>query len=69
MLNPFIQDPSSIKEKRPKEIKQPLDAERLSTNPTERPHGAALWVGKLLIRMGKKLTDQDYELKSTQENA
>lgn len=68
MLNPFIQNPYSKEKKLPK-AEQSLDAERPSSGQTQRPHGAALWVGNLLIKMGKKLTEEDHKLKGTQQNA
>ncbi len=63
MLNPFIQDPLSHKEKE-RVINAEMDAHRFA-HVAERPRSqAALWLGNLLIKMGEKLTEREVEMKS-----
>lgn len=71
MLNPFFLQPESHKGKKNSAAEEEFSAQlyghSLDTS-TPRP-SVGLWVGKLLIRMGHKLTKQDDELSSFKEHA
>ena len=71
MLNPFLQAEAGKKrrlimggneESAAQEHGQTLDSF------TPRP-SVGLWIGRLLIRMGKKLSKEDIALKNARENA
>lgn len=71
MLNPFIQlgpkEEGNQKNAAAEEFSVQMYGHSLDTS-TPRP-SMGLWVGRLLIRMGQKLTKQDAQLKSIRENA
>ncbi len=71
MLNPFIQSPSQDRQVKDLEISEEMAAQRRArlVSKASGPKPVALWAGKLLIRMGEKLTQRDFELKSTKEHA
>ncbi len=71
MLNPFIQLPPSGKPRKPQDETEEAYAQMYGTNmdcacpkPT-----MGLFVGKLLIRMGTKLTKEQIRMESTREHA
>jgi hypothetical protein len=71
MLNPFLQSVSPEKRKKLAEESEESFAQMhgysmdsASPRPT-----VGLWVGKLLIRMGQKLTKEDVPLNSNRQNA
>jgi hypothetical protein len=70
MLNPFIQSPRTEKDRpRLTEDEALVQLHGQSLNKDAAQPSVGLWVGKLLIRMGEKLTKEDMQLKSTRERA
>lgn len=71
MLNPFVQLVSDEREKkisgRTGESIAEMVGHSIDTASPREPMG--LWLGKLLIRMGEKLSGQDSTLKATKEKA
>jgi hypothetical protein len=71
MLNPFLQFPPEKAKKNQVEINEELAAQ-INAQPARKPSkhkNLGLWTGNLLIRMGKKLTEQEHELKTSKEHA
>ena len=71
MLNPFLQPVPAKKQAHPQNDHEELAAEiyghSLDTS-VPRPN-VGLWVGRLLIRMGEKLANEDVESKSSRQAA
>jgi hypothetical protein len=71
MLNPFLQLPPQKTGKRRTEMNEELAAQldaQLAQTPSTRKN-LGLWAGNLLIRMGKKLAEQDIEMTTSKEHA
>lgn len=71
MMNPFLQVPPSKADKTRFAISEEQAAQqygRTASIPARRAN-LGLLVGKLLIRMGKKLAEQDLEMKTSKEHA
>ena len=71
MMNPFLQLPPKNTGKRRTAMDDEMATQQYSQtfrDPASRKN-LGLWVGNLLIRMGKKLADQDVELKTSKEHA
>lgn len=71
MLNPFLQFPPEKAKKNQTEMNEELAAQ-MKSQPARKPSthkNLGLWTGNLLIRMGKKLTEQEHELKTSKEHA
>ena len=71
MMNPFLQVPAPKTGRGRTAMNDELNAERyahLVANTAPRSN-LGLWVGNLLIRMGKKLAQQDIEMKTSKEHA
>jgi hypothetical protein len=70
MLNPFLQ-PIPTEKRRLTTATEEARAQILGHSiDTASPHPTmGLWVGKLLIRMGEKLANQDHQLKELKEHA
>ena len=71
MLNPFLQPRSAEKTRQHRAGAEDLPAQIHGHSlDTSTPHPSmGLWIGRLLIRMGEKLAQQDIELKTTRENS
>jgi hypothetical protein len=71
MLNPFIQvGPEEKRRKSTNEVEEyaaQVTGYSVDTASPRPPMG--LWLGRLLIRMGRKLAKEDVDLKITRENA
>jgi hypothetical protein len=71
MMNPFFQIPPE----KPGRNRTAMDDEMAAHQYAQTSKGSAprknigLWVGKLLIRMGKKLAEQDVEMITSKERA
>ncbi len=71
MMNPFLQVPAPKTGKYRKAMNDELNQEQSAqfvANSAPRKN-LGLWVGNLLIRMGKKLAEQDIEMKTSKEHA
>jgi hypothetical protein len=71
MLNPFLQFPPEKTRKNQNEMNEELAAQihaQPAKDPTQRTN-LGLWAGTLLIKMGKKLAQQDIEMKTSKEHA
>jgi hypothetical protein len=71
MLNPFLQLPPQKTGKNRTEMNDELAAQfeaQLVQSSTTR-NNLGLWAGNLLIRMGKKLAEQDIDMKASKEHA
>ncbi len=71
MLNPFLQSMPDEKQRQAHANNEEFNAQMYGHSlDTSKPHpSVGLWVGRLLIRMGEKLTKQDTELHSIKENS
>lgn len=74
MMNPIFQYPPEKRRKNRNEKDEELAilAEQLkakSAKVTSTHKNIGLWAGNLLIRMGKKLAEQDIDLKTSKEHA
>jgi hypothetical protein len=70
MMNPFLVIPPEKTGKHRKAINEEMAAEYSQFVKNTAPRkNVGLWVGNLLIRMGKKLAEQDIELKTSKEHA
>jgi hypothetical protein len=71
MLNPFLQPIRPEKPHRTSAAAEEAAAQFHGHSlDTASPHASVgLWVGRLLIRMGKQLAHQDHELKELKERA
>ena len=70
MLNPFIQDLPPRRKSLVVKNRQLTAEQHTEAVEDIAPHPApGLWLGKLLIRMGEKLTKQNIELKGTKQSA
>ena len=71
MMNPFLQIPPEKTGKNrtalDDEMAAQLYAQTIRSSTPRKNVG--LWVGKLLIKMGKKLAEQDIEMKTSKEHA
>ena len=74
MMNPVFQYPPEKRRKNRTEKDEELFA--LAGQPNAKPakvpstrKNIGLWAGNLLIRMGKKLAEQDIDLKTSKEHA
>ena len=70
MINPFIQSPQGEKQRQMPTADQAYMQmyEQAIADHSQRP-AVGLWVGRLLIRMGEKLTKQEPSLKSSRQHA
>jgi len=71
VLNPFLQTspPKKAKYVRKQEKQEAAKKNvRIAGNLTQRT-GLALWVGNLLIRMGKRLTEPNTKMNSSRQHA
>ncbi len=71
MLNPFIQLPPDHKQRKPTPLTEESIAQLYghSVDTASPRPSMGLWVGRLLIRMGQKLSKEDIRLKSSGEHA
>ena len=71
MMNPFLLVPPSKTGKNRTEINEELVAQSYAqTAKDSRPRrNIGLWVGNLLIRMGKKMAERDIDMKTSKEHA
>ena len=72
MLNPFLQFPPEKANKSQAEMNEEAAAQINNAKPVRKPSrqkNLGLWTGNLLIKMGKKLAEQDIELKTSKEHA
>lgn len=71
MLNPFLHPQSNEKIRQYRSPAEELTAQFQGHSlDTSSPHPSmGLWIGKLLIRMGERLSKQDIPLKSTRESS
>jgi hypothetical protein len=71
MMNPFLQVPPPKADKSRLALSEEQAAHQYSRTvsiPAPRSN-LGLFIGKLLIRMGKKLAEQDIEMKTSKEHA
>ena len=71
MMNPFLQMPPEKKVKNRTAMDDEMAAQQFSQtfrSPAPRKN-MGLWVGNLLIRMGKRLAEQDIEMKTSKDHA
>jgi hypothetical protein len=71
MLNPFLQPVPAKKQAHPQNDRDELTATLYghSLDTAVPQANVGLWVGKLLIRMGEKLANEDIQSKKSAENA
>ena len=70
MLNPYIQNlPPKRTDKTAKNDNLAAEQYARTIENSASEVDAGLWLGKLLIRMGEKLTKQHVELKGTKQSA
>jgi hypothetical protein len=72
MMNPYLQFPPEKAEKKRTEMNEELAAQvngQLARNASSKQMNVGLWIGNLLIRMGKKLTEREIDLKTSKEHA
>jgi hypothetical protein len=71
MMNPFLQVPPEKTGKNRTTINEELAVQQYAqTVRSSSPRrNIGLWLGNLLIRMGKKLAEQDIEMKTSKEHA
>lgn len=72
MMNPYLQFPPEKAEQKRMEMNEELAAQangQLARNASAKQANVSLWIGNLLIRMGKKLTEREIDLKTSKEHA
>jgi hypothetical protein len=70
MLNPFLQPQPDNKQRKTTLSNEEFSAQMYGHSlDTSTPHpSVGLWVGRLLIRMGEKLTKHDKDLQTLKDN-
>jgi len=72
MMNPYFQFPPGKAEKKQTEMNEALAAqveEQLAWNAASKRVSKGLFTGNLLVKMNKKLTKRQIELKTSKEHA
>ena len=72
MMNPYFQFPPEKAEKKHTEMNEALATqveEQLAWNAASKRVSKGLFIGNLLVKMNKKLTKQQIDLKTSEEHA